>query len=142
MHVAFLVYFYFTSHGREKKPPEVVSWKKLIISYPISSSLASKCCSSLLLKTRFRSSRSQMFFKIGVLKSFPIFTGKHLCWKDFIKKRSCFPMNIAKFLRTAFFYKTLPVPLSGHLNYFLILLFLTFFISLPYFSSCYVTNGH
>ena len=25
-----------------------------------------------------RSSRSQMFFKIGVLKNFPIFTGKHL----------------------------------------------------------------
>ena len=28
----------------------------------------------------FRSSRSQMFFKIGVLKNFATFTGKHLCW--------------------------------------------------------------
>ena len=28
----------------------------------------------------FRSSRSQMFFKIGVLKNFAIFTGKNLCW--------------------------------------------------------------
>ena len=27
-----------------------------------------------------RSSRSQMFFKIGVLKNFAILTGKHLCW--------------------------------------------------------------
>ena len=26
----------------------------------------------------FRNSRSQIFFKIGVLKNFPIFTGKHL----------------------------------------------------------------
>ena len=25
-------------------------------------------------------SRSQMFFKIGVLKNFAMFTGKHLCW--------------------------------------------------------------
>ena len=28
----------------------------------------------------FRSSRSQMFFKIGVLKNFSTLTGKHLCW--------------------------------------------------------------
>ena len=28
-----------------------------------------------------RSSPSQMFFKIGVLKNFPDFTGKHLCWR-------------------------------------------------------------
>ena len=29
--------------------------------------------------TPFRSSRSQMFFEIGALKNFAIFTGKHLC---------------------------------------------------------------
>ena len=28
----------------------------------------------------YRSSRSQMFFKIGVLKNFVMFTGKHLSW--------------------------------------------------------------
>ena len=28
----------------------------------------------------FRSSRSRMFFKIGVLKNLAIFTGKRLCW--------------------------------------------------------------
>ena len=33
-----------------------------------------------------RSSRSQMFFKIAVLKIFAIFTGKHLCWSLFLIK--------------------------------------------------------
>ena len=33
-----------------------------------------------------RSSRLQMFFKIGVLKSFSDFTGKHLWWSLFFKK--------------------------------------------------------
>ena len=32
-----------------------------------------------------RSSRLQMFFKIGVVKSFANFTGKHLCWSLFLK---------------------------------------------------------
>ena len=61
------------------------------------------------------SSCSQMFFKIGVLKKIVIFTGKQLCWSlnafNFIKKRFqhwCFPVNIAKFLRTALFIKQLP----------------------------------
>ena len=34
----------------------------------------------------FRSSRSQMFFKVGVLKSFAKFTWKHLCQSLFLKK--------------------------------------------------------
>ena len=67
------------------------------------------------ISTRFKSSRSHVFFKIGVvLKNFAIFTGKHLCLSlfliklqgfNFIKKglqHRCFPVNIAKFLRTAF----------------------------------------
>ena len=33
-----------------------------------------------------RSSRSQMSLKIGVLKKFTIFTGKHLCWSLFFNK--------------------------------------------------------
>ena len=58
-----------------------------------------------------------MFFKIGVLKNFAIFTGKYLFWSvfnknvgleacNFIKKRlqdRCFPVNTAKFSRTHFF---------------------------------------
>ena len=51
---------------------------------------------------------------------FEIFKGKHLCWSlflifskaaslkacNFIKKRWCFPGNIAKFLRRAFLKNT------------------------------------
>ena len=58
-----------------------------------------------------------MFFKIGVLKNFAIFTGKHLGWCLFlIKSRpsglqlywkkspiQMFSVNIVKFLRTAYF---------------------------------------
>ena len=33
-----------------------------------------------------RSSCSQMFFKVGVLKNFAIFTGEHLCWNLFLIK--------------------------------------------------------
>ena len=33
-----------------------------------------------------RSSHSELFFKIGVLKHFTNFTGKHLCWSLFLKR--------------------------------------------------------
>ena len=35
------------------------------------------------LDSKHRSSRSQMFFKIVVIKTFANFTGKHLCWSLF-----------------------------------------------------------
>ena len=72
-----------------------------------------------------RNSLSQMFFKICVLKIFPVFTGKHLCWRlfliklqafqtyNFIKMRlqhRCLPVNIAQFLRTAFFLENTSGP--------------------------------
>ena len=38
----------------------------------------------------YKSSRSQMFFKIGVFKNFKIFTGKHLCWSLFLLKLQAF----------------------------------------------------
>ena len=44
----------------------------------------------------FRSSRSQLFFKIGALKNLARFTGKHLCW----------PLQ-------AFFYRPPTVAASG-----------------------------
>ena len=52
------------------------------------------------------------FFKIVVLKYFVSFTGKQLCLQacNFVKKtlqRRCFPANIVKFLRTAFFIEHL-----------------------------------
>ena len=37
------------------------------------------------MKPKFRNCCSQVFFKIGTLKNFAIFTGKHLCWNSFIK---------------------------------------------------------
>ena len=66
-------------------------------------------------RTPFRSSGSQMFFKIVVVKNFTKFTGKHLSWNlfkikfqacNFIRKifqDRCFPVRFAKFLRTPFF---------------------------------------
>ena len=57
------------------------------------------------IKNRSRSSRSQIYFKIGVLKNFAMFTGKRLCWSLFLIKIQafrCFPVNIAKLLRAAF----------------------------------------
>ena len=65
-----------------------------------------------------RHSRSQMFLKIGALKSFAKFIGKHLCQSFFFNKVAglrpatllkkglwdrCFPVNFAKILRTPFF---------------------------------------
>ena len=44
----------------------------------------------------FRSSRLQMFFKISALKNFAIF------WIKKSLQHRCFPVNIAKFLKTAF----------------------------------------
>ena len=42
-----------------------------------------------------RSSRSQMFFKKGVLKMFAIFTGKHLCWSFFLRTTFLWPPGTA-----------------------------------------------
>ena len=48
-----------------------------------------------------------MFFKIGALKSFAIFTGKHLCWSHLERlQHRCFPVKFAKFLRTPFLQNT------------------------------------
>ena len=73
-----------------------------------------------------RSSRSQMFFKIGVLKNVAIFTGKHLCWSlkacNSFKKRllhTGFPVNIMKVLRMPFLQNT-----SGGCFFIILLLLL------------------
>ena len=58
-----------------------------------------------------RSSHQSCSIEKAVLKTFAIFTEKHLCWSlllidlrasrpaNFLKRDCCFPMNIAKFLR-------------------------------------------
>ena len=51
-----------------------------------------------------RNSRSQIFFKIGVLKKFAKLSCRQLLQLN-LKKRlchRCFPVNFAKFLRTPF----------------------------------------
>ena len=66
----------------------------------------------------FRGSRLQMFFKVGVLKSYAIFAGKHLRWSLFLinlqsfgpatllkrnSDKGAFLWILQKFLRTAYF---------------------------------------
>ena len=54
-----------------------------------------------------RSSRSQMFCKIGNLRNFAMFTGKHLCWSLFFNKEKETPTQVfpcdylCEFFRTA-----------------------------------------
>ena len=79
--------------------------------------------SLVFIKNRSRSSRSQMVFKIGVLKNFALFTRKHQKACNFIKKRlqrKCFPVNIPKFLRAAFFNRTPPVAVSTDVLFYII----------------------
>ena len=77
---------------------------------------------TITLQSQIRSSRTQMFFKIRVLKN--LATVKQFCgslilmklqawrsatlWKKSLQQRS-FPVNIAKFLGTVFCYRTPPV---------------------------------
>ena len=46
---------------------------------------------NLITKLLYRSNRSQMFFKIGALTNFTIFTRKHLCWSLFLIKWQTWP---------------------------------------------------
>ena len=70
---------------------------------------------------RNRRNHRRSSVKIGVLKNFTKFTGKHLCQSLFFNKvvslrsttlskrglsNKCFPMNFVKFLRTPFLQKT------------------------------------
>ena len=81
------------------------------------------------LRTAFlytsRSSPLQMFFKIGVLKSFTNFTGKHLRWSLFFFKKKdlqaqglkkaltqLFSCEVYEILKNSFIYITPPVTAS------------------------------
>ena len=48
---------------------------------------------NLITSKAFRSSRSQMFYKIGVLKNFVKLTGKHLYWSHFLKRKIHYPFK-------------------------------------------------
>ena len=63
-----------------------------------------------------------MFFKIGVLTNFAIFTGKHLCWSLFLIKLetfNCFPENKVKFFVSTYFYETPPVATSADVFFYI-----------------------
>ena len=73
-------------------------------------SFAAAKASLVFIKSRCKSSRSQMIFNIGLFKNFTILTGKHLCWSLFLIKLQAFrffPVNIAKLIRSKFFIKYL-----------------------------------
>ena len=88
--------------------------------------IQSKCSSSWTKKpfiehVIIRSSPSQMFFKIDILKNFAILARKHLCWSFLLIKlqavwlqRRYFLVNNAKLLSSAIFNKT---PLVAALDY-------------------------
>ena len=62
-----------------------------------------------------RGKRSQMFFKIGVLKSLAIFTRKHLCWNRFLAKLQASLALSCKYcenFKDSIFYRTPPVAAS------------------------------
>ena len=70
--------------------------------------------------TTIRSSRSQMFYKIGVLKNVANLTGKHLCWSTFFNKvadlnpekktpTQAFFCEICKILKNIFSCRTPPL---------------------------------
>ena len=75
-----------TSLSQLYQPPKHFFLRTRITSYFLPVNIAKVLITAFLYTSR--SSRLQMFFKIGVLKSFPNFTGKHLCWSLFLKKFS------------------------------------------------------
>ena len=67
----------------------------------------------------FKSNRSQIFYKIGVIKNFSKLTLNHLrpvC--NSVKKCRCFPVNLRKFLITPFLQNTIWRLLSGFFHSF------------------------
>ena len=83
---------------------------------------AAKQATSILGKTS-RSSLSQMFFRIGVLKNFANFIGKHQCWSIFsiklqtwtllkIDSTRVFSCEIYNIFQNTFFYRAPPVAAS------------------------------
>ena len=94
------------------------SYKNLLVNLAKSFKIQPKCVQTSskgqLTLNKKKKQPFAVFFRIGVLKNFAIFTEKHLCWSlflykktrlqswNFIKKRlqhRCFPVNIANFFK-------------------------------------------
>ena len=93
--------------------------RTLITSYFRPVNIA-KFLRTAFLQNTSRNSRLQMFFKIGALKSFVNFTGKHLCWSLFLKNllakglqfqtpAQVFFREVCKIFKNSFLYRTPPV---------------------------------
>ena len=71
------------------------------------------------LSMRRKSSHSQLFFKIGVLKHFAIFTGKHLSWNLLLISKTptqVFSCEYCKIFKCSFLYRTILVAASGKVS--------------------------
>ena len=109
-----------TSLSQLYQPPKHFFLRTRITSYFLPVNIAKVLITAFLYTSR--SSRLQMFFKIGVLKNCANFTGKHLCWSLFLKnscslkacnfiikrlQHRCFPVRFTKFLKTPSFIEHL-----------------------------------
>ena len=97
-----------------------------------------------------------MFFEKSVFKSFPNFTGKHLCWSLFLKnlqaeglqlhkirlQHKCFPVKFAKFLRTPFLTEHLQWLLLHLLCFFKKVLFNSYFATLLWRTNNFFFSTH
>ena len=77
-----------------------------------------KCSKFKNIYLQFRSSCSQVFFKLGVLQNFANFTGKYLCWNYFLinlqvfKPKKVFSYKICEIFKNVF--------LTEHLRWLLL----------------------
>ena len=108
------------------KHQEHLFHRALISSYFCPVNIA-KFLRTAFLQNTSTSSRLQMFFKIGILKSFANFTGRHLCWRLFLKNlqteglqlhkkktpTQVFSCEVCEIYKNTFSYRTPPVTASA-----------------------------
>ena len=75
-----------------------------LLCYYIENDVSAKVREGFMIKfcPKHRSSRSQIFFKLGVLKNFANFTGKRLCLESLFNKVLCLKPSFTKHLRWLF----------------------------------------
>ena len=74
---------------------------------------------------KYRSSRSQMYFRIGALKDFAMFTEKYLCWGLFLINIQAWrpatllrrDSEICDIFKNTYFYRTHPVAASWNISW-------------------------
>ena len=77
----------------------LVIYKPMILKSVENFWISRNFCLKLLDRHSYRSSHQRCSIKIGVLKNFSKFTGKHLFLSLWHR---CFPVNFEKFLQTSF----------------------------------------